>query len=555
MRKTKSFCNSPERPTLPKSCNSIIYVPSSIGDYIKEGKLENVKLMLITNEVEKNYKDKKGNSLLHLGIFAKQFNICKYLVENRICDINEENIWNMTPLEQAIHLQTYNTNNKELIKIIKLLQENKAYYKFHVDSEQIIFGKRTEYFEKLKFILDNLSYIFQHSKIIQFYHNTYNSPFLFPFSTNVCKSPSLMRYTSNLLFENNYHIFQTRRLCINSFKNQNELFIYPFCKLNNIKYIYTLPLKMDGILLGYFVIWTVEDEPFSDLNFDSLLNSIMNEKYFDILSISPKIYQLNIHHNLILEYTQKIIKKIKGRMIHPTYLKETFNFLNKIQDFHLEHDSTFQSLMNIAQFYKKILIPFGNVRPLYQLVDTISFENNFNDDSFPLVELFKYQLDLSKNIEYNLSKPKKMELSTFDFYSILGYSIDNDKQEKLNYILNNTTDFFNFNIYSTVNSILTGNKDIRTTNVFGTGYQPIMFVFPEEIKKALNFIFSQSYPLLYKYFYIFTTITQYIHPFKDGNGRTSRMILNFSLQKVGIQNIISRNNKLLSFTDYVKLFH
>ncbi len=236
-------------------------------------------------------------------------------------------------------------------------------------------------------------------------------------------------------------------------------------------------------------------------------------------------------------------------------MKLTFNFLNKIQDFHLEHDSTFQSLMSIAQFYKKILIPFGNVRQLYQLVHSISFENDFQDESFPLVELFKYQLDLSKNIQYTIPTiMNKLELSTFDFYSILGYSIDKDKQEKLNYILNNTTDFFNFNVYSTVNSILTGNQDIRISNVFGTGSQPIMFVFPEEIKKALNFVFSQSYPLLYKYFYIFITITQYIHPFKDGNGRTSRMILNFSLQKIGIQNIISRNDKLLSFTDYIKLF-
>ena len=138
MKKTKSFCDK----------NLI----SNVENYIKNGNLENMKLMLITKKINREYKDKKGNSLLHLGIFAKQYNICRYLVENEICNINEENIWNMTPLEQAIHLKTY-TNDEELTKIICLLQENKAYYKFNVDSEQIIYGKRTEYYQKLKFIL------------------------------------------------------------------------------------------------------------------------------------------------------------------------------------------------------------------------------------------------------------------------------------------------------------------------------------------------------------------------------------------------------------------
>ena len=76
-----------------------------------------------------------------------------------------------------------------------------------------------------------------------------------------------------------------------------------------------------------------------------------------------------------------------------------------------------------------------------------------------------------------------------------------------------------------------------------------MFIFPEEIKNALDYVFSSSYPLFYKYFYIYICITQYIHPFKDGNGRTSRMILSFCLYKIN-DKIISRNDKLLSLTCY-----
>ena len=540
MKKTKSFCDK----------NLI----SNVENYIKNGNLENMKLMLITKKINREYKDKRGNSLLHLGIFAKQYNICRYLVENEICNINEENIWNMTPLEQAIHLKTY-TNDEELTKIICLLQENKAYYKFNVDSEQIIYGKRTEYYQKLKFILKNLSFLFQNYKVIQFYHNTYNTHYLFPFSESICNSPSFMKYTSNLIFENNYHLFKSKHFSLKHFKNQNELFIYPFCKLHNIEYIYNIPLKIDGILLGYFVVWTTNEEPFSKLNFESIFSNIINEDYFEILSISPKIYNLNINHILIVDYIKKITKILKDRIINPYYLKLTLIFLNKIQNFNLEFDPTYQYLMKIAQFYKKILIPFGNIKTLYQLVHSISFKENFNEKSYPLLKLYDYQLDLSHNINYSYNHlDGKKKLSSFDFYSILGYSINKEKQEKLNYILNNTTDFFNFNIYSIINSILTENKDIRNSNVFGSGSKPLMFIFPEEIKNALDYVFSSSYPLFYKYFYIYICITQYIHPFKDGNGRTSRMILSFCIYKVN-EKIISRNDKLLSLTDYISLFN
>jgi ankyrin repeat protein len=526
-----------------------------IENCLKDNNIYFLNSMLHSNIIKKDYKDKYNNSLLHLCILHKNYNMCKYLIENKICNINEENIWNMTPLEHAKYLNN-SSNNDNIKKIINLLQNNNAYYKFSFDSEQIIYGNKIEFYDKIKFILNNLSYIFEHYKMIQFYHMTYNDFHLYPFSSCKCNSPSIMKYTSNLIFDKNYLLFQNKQLCIDDYSCQNNLFIYPFCKLQGIQYIYRIPFKKDNIILGYFLIWcSAEENIFFDYNFETIFDIIINEKYFNILSISPSIYKLNITDNLITQYIQKILKTIKTNSINIISIVEVLNFFIKIKNFNLDDDVTFKQIKEVVKFYKKILIPYGNLKNIYKLANSIELKENYEGDSYALTELYKFQINLIDTIKY---KPVNTEcnLTSFDFYNILGFPLNKKDQELLNYILNSSIHFFDFKIYSTINSIVTKTKNVgkRDENVFGTGCNSISFVFPEEINKGLDYVFSSSYPLIYKYYYIYISITKFIHPFIDGNGRTSRLILSFCLQKIGINKNINRHDKLLSFNEYLKLF-
>lgn len=525
----------------------------SLQNIIKDGNLNLLQQLLIQGEVSLHFKDVYKNSLLHIAISYNQHDICKYLLEEGI-DTNSVNIWHMTPLEQSIHMK-YD-------KISELLREHKAYYKNKFDSEQIIFGERNLFFEKMNIMIQNLVLFFPSTVQVNFFHHNYVSDYLFCCSKHFSKNESFQRYISNFILMLGMKLFEKKEYRTECITDVNTFPFLPYCKIFEIKQLVLIPLNINRILIGYFFIWNKKPESIIQ-DYERLMRKIMLGQYFEILQCSLPTYRENIKYRVIKDFVQTSIQKMQQRFLNYETHVSIMKFVENMTPYwnELKEETYFKQLFFVIVYFKKILIPSHACFKLCQFnsslyerlvqQEIISIEQNF--ESYPLQEL---KLVCFGDIFAETQKECRM--SPFDYFHVIGKDVTKEQYQSLESLYDAFDETkFNFQIYFDIQKILFQRDVVRSSNVLGVQnkYEHTFFVFHDEVKSSLDFVFekSASFECLYtRVFYLFHSICQYIHPFVDGNGRTCRLVLNFYLKKYGFEGCISRREKMISFQEFQK---
>ena len=85
--------------------------------YVHKNDVESVKKLIESNEIDIEYRDTCGNTLLHLSIMSKSLDVFKYLIDIGV-DIETKNNYGKTPLHKAMMYKN--------IEVIKRLLEHDA---------------------------------------------------------------------------------------------------------------------------------------------------------------------------------------------------------------------------------------------------------------------------------------------------------------------------------------------------------------------------------------------------------------------------------------------
>ena len=545
---------------MKKSLSDSNFELISIYNIIKENNLILLQQLIVQEKITLDYRDLYHNSLLHIAVSYNNVPICKYLIDNKI-NLNTINVWNMTPLEQAIHMK-HDT-------ISTLLRNNKAFFKNKLDSEQIIFGNRDLFFEKINLIIENLTYMFPNYFCINFFHNTYNSDYLFCCSKHETKDVSFCNYISNMILSKHLHYI---KLChvidIDSVIKQEDFLFLPYCKIYNIRQVIIIPLEINNITAGYFFLFNSEKDETKDVTIlKKLFEKIMVSQFFFILQHSYESFLFNSKKLLVKDFLEDCCKITEQKNSDYDLHISILNFLESCKNFwiKIKDENYFKQLIYVVLYYQKILIPFGSLKNLYKLntaiykslikEDIIEENNKYSFPSFCRKQIPLLTFSDSKSF----SKREPVKMSGFDYFNIIGSQLSYDKIEMLNnvYEIILKEDGFSFHNFMSVNTILTGNGNIRNDEVVGykNKNENTFFVFSSEVQESLEIVFHNVMSIqntIDQIYYLFYTISQYIHPFSDGNGRTCRVMATFYLKKLGIDTTISRHEKLIPYKNFLQ---
>jgi ankyrin repeat protein len=537
----------------------------------ENGDLVSLKYYLQTIDI--NIEDKFKNTPLHYAVINNNYETVLLLIEYN-ANVNKKNIWNITPLEEAI----YSKNDK----IANILRKNNAYYIISSDSEQIILGDRTIYFEKIKIILSNLALLFNNVILIQFFNTTNNNENLYCCSLNYSSSSigqDLYKQTSRFIFEKNFKLFERKEYLCKNF-NQNDFIFYPYCSLYGIQACQILKFEYNNKLLGYFIIW-IEKEFCSLLNLNilvpKLFNGILNENYSDVLSLSSSIFIENLKIENFQLYLNKLFLNIKKKDSYH-FWKPNMILVDLIEN--LEDDWTklrdntyFKEIINLLIYQYNMNIPCLSSREIYnknaKLIQNLLDKKIINtykiDFSIEDSYLYKDLEIYDKNINTVLLKTHSEISSTAlyynnrDIYDIIGkHKYDINLVNYLNSIIDIDFDFCEPENLKMLSQHISGNNEFRMTNVIGiaSGKSYCLFLPYQEINKAILLVkecFEQIINPIKRIYYYYSAMVEYIHPFSDGNGRLCRIIANTMLRKIGIKQIINSEQKVLSFNEFCKL--
>ena len=513
--------------------------------------------------------DKEMNTPLHCAVKEDQLEIVKFLIEEKSVNINRKNVWNITPLEQAV------ISNKR--RIADYLRDHGAFYRIHLDSEQIIIGERRLFFEKIAIIIDILTVYFPSYQLIQLFNTTYTSTHLLCCSIHTVSdeeiSNDLYKATSTLIFDHDYHMFKNEYNVFNTCKSikQSNFFLSVYCRNYNCNSLATIPFMYKNKSLGSFVVWNKTDVENIALtyNFKNLIEYVIDLDYNNVLSISGKIFLKCIKHQSVMKYLYTLLNEVYKRDSYHFYMpnNEIVSLLWKLENdwLQLSSNDLFNNLVMAVVYQLEMNIP---VKPSISIINLnsplVKKLRKIKDypsliESVVFVELRKFAKEISKIslIQDTLNVLPMKKITQSELYDIIGnHSYNHHIINNLNTMIKET-DFFSTSGILELAKILIHKSTFRESNVVGVvqGNQYCLFIHHLELEKAMNFVLTQclelnANPIKQIYFY-FSAMVEYIHPFTDGNGRVFRVIMNLMLRKIGINKTITK--KILPFKEFEEI--
>ena len=551
---------------------SPIHLAAEIGD--------NVSIRYYLKTIDINIEDKFKNTPLHYAVINNQLDTVLFLIEYK-ADVNKKNIWNITPLEEAI----FSKNDK----IANILRKNNAFYIISSDSEQIILGDRTKYFENINLILSNLKLLFNDTILIQLFNTTNNNENLYCCSLNYSSSSigqDLYKQTSRFIFEKNFKLFEKAN--ISGFwspsknSNQNEFIFSPYCSLYGIETCYIIKFEFNNKLLGYFIIWMEKECIYLTTNLmkqiPKLFNGILNDNYSDVLSLSSSIFIENLKRDQFQLYLNKLFENIKKKDSYH-FWKPNMILIDLIQNLEnewtkLKDNETFQEIINLIIYQYNMNIPYHSSREIFnknaKLIQNLldkkiikEYKIDFNiQDSYLYKDLEIYDTKINNVLLRTMSETinNSMLFTKMDLFDIIGkHAYNYNLINYLNNIININFDFCEPENLKILSEQISGNNEFRINNVIGiaSGKSYCLFLPHQEINKGISLvqdIYEQNAnkPIKQIYYY-YSAMVEYVHPFSDGNGRLFRIIANIMLRQIGIKKIINSEQKVLSFNEFCKL--
>ena len=119
----------------------------SIKNIIRDGHLDLLENLFFQGHFHIDFQDENGSTMLNYAISFDKIQIAKFLIDSGI-NPNTTNVFHFTPLQEATHLKR--------VDIITLLRNHGACFKHKQDCDQIFFGERNNFFEKLSLMIDIL---------------------------------------------------------------------------------------------------------------------------------------------------------------------------------------------------------------------------------------------------------------------------------------------------------------------------------------------------------------------------------------------------------------
>jgi len=476
--------------------------------------------------------DKFGNNLLHYSVMEKDFDCVDFLIQNTKHLIHSKNIWNLTPLNEAVRMGFQSIAN--------LLREGGASLHTNFDVQQSIIGNRKEYFSLLETLMTILKHL-GNSQLVQLFHSVPHNSNLYSCSI-ASVSTSLKDFyeaSSHLVFDRKNTTFFKKEIHVLENchqRSQEYFFLAPLCHDHQVRFFASYPFYHGPTFLGYFVIWSQKDLLDSQLvSIFSFIQEFMDKKFGKALEYFPEWWEIISRQELCSEILRQQIQNLQqpdSRVFLPSLvdLAPLMELLVKEQ---WVSESVLRTLFETHQpYHKKSILGYDLLRRFSGLRSSVCLSNvsHMYQQTMAIVS----PPEMLKTIQ-----GKPILMTGIELFELIGPHSSKPPLDKVNELLEEASDHC---IRHAPRQLfdrcahLVLEQSYRTSAVIGLDrFEYRLFLPHYEIPQAMDAVFStcvgNDMSSLYK---IYVQIVEWIHPFMDGNGRSARLFLTISLRAHGI---------------------
>lgn len=498
--------------------------------------------------------DRFGNTLLHYAVMEKDFDCVDFLIQNTKHLIHSKNIWNLTPLNEAVRMGFQSIAN--------LLRDGGASLYTNFDVQQSIIGNRKEYFSLLEILMTILKHL-GNTQLVQLFHSVPHNSNLYSCSIASFSNPLKDFYesSSHLVFDRKNKTFFRKEIHVLEHchqQSQENFFLAPLCLDHQVRFFASYPFYNGPTFLGYFVIWSQKDLLDSHLvSIFSFIQEFMDKKFGRALEYFPSWWETISSQDLCAEILRQNIKNLQhleSRVFLPSLvdLSPIMELLVKEQ---WVSKSVLKTLFETHQpYHKKSILGYDLLRRFFGTPLTSSYVSHVSHVS----HIYQQTMAIVSPPEIKKTiHGKPVLMTSLELFELIGQHSTKPPLGKVNKLLVEASDLAPRQLFDQCVQLVS-EQTYRTLAVIGLDrFEYRLFLPHQEISKAMDAIFStctgNDIASLYK---IYVQIVEWIHPLLDGNGRSTRLFLTIALRAHGIPITIypktSKEQILNQLKDYAK---